>query len=69
MFREMRAGWEGIISGKGTVSNAVVATTRALRKSEGVSESKVAEEVTSARKIITTRGDGGVSESKTGEGK
>jgi DNA-directed RNA polymerase alpha subunit len=67
MFREMRAGWEGIISGKGTVSNAVVAATRALRKAEGVPESKVAEAVASARKALTARDDGGVSESKTGE--
>jgi DNA-directed RNA polymerase subunit L/DNA-directed RNA polymerase alpha subunit len=66
MFREMRAGWEAIISGKGTVSNAVVAATRALRKSEGVSESKVAEAVASARKALG-RDDGGVSESKTGD--
>ena len=39
MFRQMRSGWESILSGKGTV----IATTRALRRAEGATESKTRE--------------------------
>ena len=64
MFRQMRGGWEAILSGKGPVTNAVVAATRALRRAEGtskvrddggVSESKVSEAVKVASKLLTKK--------------